>query len=157
MRPLLLEARAITVTPIVQDAHLAVRAGESVAILGPPEAAHLKLLRVLGLRDPPDGGALFWHGRLVTPPPTADLSMRLLWGRPPRLLEAVELAVRRQTELLLIGGAPPDLALLRLLHSLQQRGQSLVLATCVPEAALWCETIYQWKGSRIQLLSRRRS
>ncbi len=135
MRKLLMQASHIarvyrpgqpSETWALRDINLRIYAGDFITILGPTGAGKSTLLRILGLREPPTHGDLFYEGRLVT-----GLSTREL--QPDLLLLDEPVADLIPT---------PDSA----------RAQPIILATADPEIAARGYAIYRLTDGRLSLI-----
>lgn len=146
MKVKLLEARRVSksyAATVLHSVNLQIPKGDFTAILGAPGAGKSTLLRILGLLEQPDSGLLFWRGRLVTGPPSADTAE--LRRKAIGLLaapEAVQLHLPVNPPELLLVDDPAPAAMTRL-AAFNQLGLSIIIATRDPETALWCHTVYR--------------
>lgn len=148
---------------ILQGVNLEIMKGDFVAILGGPGAGKTALLKVLGFREPPDRGAIYFEGRLVGrrgPVELEELCAERVWlidaavqGNrividPSKRLAAV--LVDNPLEAV-SGGA--ETLLLEQLHSLAETGVAVIMATREPAIAARAAVIYKLSGGKLEKIT----
>ncbi len=90
----LLEARSIgrlarkTQTWLLREVSLAVRGGDSLAIVGPTGSGKTVLLRSLAILDPIDEGQVLWLNALISPDSVPDFRRQVIYlHQRPALIE----------------------------------------------------------------------
>ncbi len=148
---------------VLQGADLEILEGDFIAILGGPDAGKTALLKVLGFREKPDRGAVYFEGRLVGRSGEQELAyMRdervwLINGTvrgnrimvdPGKRLAAV--LIDDPAGLLTAG---PENTVLEQIQQLTNSGVAVVIATREPAVAAQASSIYKLNQGRLDKLT----
>lgn len=148
---------------VLKGLDLTIFEGESVAVLGEPGSGKTTLLKVLGYREIPQKGQVYFQDRLLGwggEESIAQMQQERIW-----LLDSynakshLEVKDKERLKAILldepeyISKAKEQYTLSEQLRSLNKQGIAVVLATCDPELASQARVTYKLKNGKLEKLT----
>ncbi len=147
----------------LQGLDVEIMEGESIAVLGGPGAGKTTLLKVLGFREKPEKGQVYFQDRMLSwncEKAIGQMQKERVWlldtcNEKGRL--EIENRERLRAVLLdepeLLFNLKGQCTLYGQLHSLNIQGVAVIMATCKPEVASWSRVIYKLKNGKLEKLT----